>query len=479
MTNFVEKLKKIRRRFDEASTNYLRQTTTDQELLNFYGDGKIIGRKGIPNNRGDLIDQSYYAPNNRPYVERVLPKSESLLSGLSGEQKNLIDINSAISPETGRPYQLEFGALPFPVEGQKTAAAQYFLNDFQVPQNQSVDYGFEISPNVEDVKAKNINEIIDRPDSYTEVNYKRTDKLSPSALKEIEDIQKRTSGITRFSGQLATPETWKEQGFKIPAGLTKDTTLDIFKNQILKAEKPFASVSQLTPVQEMPDKVRPGGDFNWRANLYEKAGLAGPLTEVSINTPYGPQTDSVQMFTRGNERLLPIQPYTEFLDKNSASTPSALGTRPAPDFNAFQKAIGTKNYLLGKNLLQGRGRSGGAVRGVLAGVPLEVIDPDVAHSLGKGDYLNATGKTIQNLVTGTVVSGGLGYAAPALMSHPLTMLAGTAYGLTQIPEAFTAFRAGKNKMTVKEQKEKDRNEDINAYKKAFGNISERYRTLRP
>jgi hypothetical protein len=43
VTEFIPKL---RQKADEFLTNYLRDTTTDQEILDFYGEGNIIGRKG-------------------------------------------------------------------------------------------------------------------------------------------------------------------------------------------------------------------------------------------------------------------------------------------------------------------------------------------------------------------------------------------------------------------------------------------------
>jgi hypothetical protein len=44
VTEFIPKL---RQKADEFLTNYLRDTTTDQEILDFYGEGNIIGRKGV------------------------------------------------------------------------------------------------------------------------------------------------------------------------------------------------------------------------------------------------------------------------------------------------------------------------------------------------------------------------------------------------------------------------------------------------
>ena len=126
MPSPLEKLQAIRQRFDDAATNYLRQTTTDQELLDFYGEGNIIGRKGIPSTRRDLIDQTYDVRKSldpRPHIKRVIPEGEDLMS-LPGEEKRLIDMPGAVSPQTGRPYQLQFGTLPFPNEPIPTAAAQ-------------------------------------------------------------------------------------------------------------------------------------------------------------------------------------------------------------------------------------------------------------------------------------------------------------------------------------------------------------------
>lgn len=419
MPSPLERLQAIRQRFDEAATNYLRQTTTDQELLDFYGEGNIIGRKGIPSTRGDLINQTIDAAriNPRPDIKRVIPEGEELL-GLPGKRTELVDMPGAVNPVTGKPYQLQFQTLPFPSEGRPTAAAQRFLSDFRVPTGQAVDYGFEISPNVEDVKAGEAFEIIKDPFNYKdrkaaydaiEAGQLPRGELRLNALEQLKEIEARVSGIRRFSGKMATPSVWQSRGFKLPIGL-KDSTLTTFKDLIKKEETPFGSVSQLTPVAESAENVRPGGDPNWRANLYEKEGFAGPLTEVSVRGAYGPVSDNVQMFTRGKDRLLPIQPYTEFLpDKFDASKPSALGTKPAPDFTPFQKRIGTRNYLLGRNILQGRGTPGGIFRGSLVGAPVDAFSPEVAYSLGEGDYSKSALQAVGNLATGTVVGGALGY----------------------------------------------------------------------
>jgi len=274
---------RLPKRADDFLTNYLRSTTTDQEILDFYGEGNIIGRKGIPDNLKGLFDElekTRIYSANRPYIKRVLPESEDLMGGLSGGEKRLVDMPQAVSPTTGRPYQLMFETLPFPGDGSQTPAAERFLSDFRVPFGKTVDYGFEISPNVEDVKQSEIDEVLQYPGSYKnqkaaydalEAGNIPGGDLRPDTLEKIEEIKGRESGIRRFSGRMATPSVWQSRGFELPTSL-KESTLDTFENLLLEQEQPFGSVSQLTPVVESYENVRPGGDPNWRANLYEKKG---------------------------------------------------------------------------------------------------------------------------------------------------------------------------------------------------------------
>jgi len=364
----------IRRKLDDFFTNYLRSTTTDQEILDFYGEGNIIGRKGI--DKSNIVNQTFDAknlPGWRPWVKRERPESDSLF-GLSGGTQSIVDIPGTSDSTTKKPWQMKFEALPFPGGGTSTSSAQRFLKDFRVPIGTSVDYGFETAPNVSDVNKREIESIVNDPRNYENVraaiqaedagtSLAESGPLRASWQEKIANLKKRPSAVVRPSGELATPSWWQGRGYELPQDL-KQLTLDTFKQQILRAEQPFGSVSQLTPVRESYDTLRPGGDVDWRANLYEKAGFAGPLTKVSIRTPYGETSDNVQMFTRGNERLLPIQPYTEFRDSFDASKPSALGTEPAPDFTPFQKAVGTRNYLIGRNILEGRGSLGAPVRAI-------------------------------------------------------------------------------------------------------------------
>lgn len=367
-----EDTKGIRGKIDDFFTNYLRNTTTDQEILDFYGEGNIIGRKGI--DKSNIIDQTYDArnlPGWRPWIKREIPESDSLF-GLSGGKTSISDIPGAFDPTTKNPWQMKFETLPFPKAGVPTSAAQRFLKDFRVPIGNTTDYGFEIAPNVLDVNLQDINNIQSDPRNYQNPRaaflaedegkpLSESGPLRASKQEEVDFIKTRSSGVTRPSGQIATPKYWESRGFELPKNL-KQETLDAFKNQIMQAENPFGSVSQLTPITESYSNVRPGGDPDWRANLYEKTGLAGPMTEVSVRGAYGGSSGNVQMFTRGSERLLPIQPYTEFLDSFDASKPSALGTDSAPDFTPFQKAVGTRNYLIGRNILEGRGSLGAPVR---------------------------------------------------------------------------------------------------------------------
>ena len=417
----AEEKRSIRQRVDDALTNYLRNTTTDQEILDFYGEGNIIGRKGI--NPETLITETsdaYKLPGTRPNIKRELPTSESLF-GLSGGKESFIDIQNAYDPKTGNPWQMKFEALPFPGSATPTPAATRFLKDFRVPTGTAVDYGFETAPNVGDVNAADIREIETDPRNYQDQRaayaaenagkpISESGPLRSTYAEEIERIQARPSAVTRPSGALATPQYWESRGFSQPENL-KQETLNTFRDQIMKAEQPFGSVSQLTPVAEGSATLRPGGDPYWRANLYEKAGLAGPMTEVSIRVPYGGSSGNVQMFTRGNERLLPIQPYTEFLGSD-ASKASAISTEPAADFTPFQKAIGTRNYLLGRNILEGRGSLGGGFRGALSIGAADLIPSrEAIQSFYKGDTKEGLQRMAGDFASGIPLALGAGALA--------------------------------------------------------------------
>lgn len=446
MPNLIQNLQQ---KTDAFLTDYLRDTTTDQEILDFYGEGNIIGRKGILDTPGAVIlevSKDYNLPGKRPNVKREIIEAD--LTGLSGGETKVLNLEGSIDPSTKNPWQMKFETLPFPGGGIPTTAAQRFLKDFRVPIGNTVDYGFETSPNVIDLNTKQITKLTNTPSSYVNSGaaflaeaagtpLSDSGPLRQSTQEEIERIRARAVPYTRHSGKMLTPSDWEggkfplflEDNFEIPSNL-KDETLERFKSEIMQAEKPFGSVSQLTPVIESYDYVRPGGDPAWRANLYEKTGLAGPMTEVSVRGAYGPSTGNVQMFTRGNERLLPIQPYTEFLDKYDASKPSALNTTPAADFTPFQKAIGTRNYLIGRNILEGRGNLGkGFAGGLSVGaadlIPSREIVADFYNN-GPVQGLTRFAGDIIGGIPAALITGGAVTAAPVLAP----IAAGTGLALT-------------------------------------------------
>ena len=437
----------LRQKVDNFFTNYLRNTTSDQEILDYYGEGNIIGRKGI--NPSTVVNDAFNAnklPGDRPAVKRVIPQSNELF-GLPGEQESIVNINKAIDPRTGNPWQMKFETLPFPTEGTSTSAATRFLKDFRVPTGAAVDYGFETAPNVKDVNTTDIKELLNDPRNYqnSRAAYLAEDAGTPLsesgplrdyAKEKLEGIEGRSSAITRPGGQIVTPTHWSSQGFQLPENL-KQETLNTFKEQILQAEKPFGSVSQLTPVKESARTLRPGGDVDWRANLYEKTGLAGPMTNVHVSGPYGGSSGDVQMFTRGNERLLPIQPYTEFYKANS-SKPSALETAPAPDFTSFQKTVGTRNYLIGKNILEGRGNLGAGFKSAVSvGAADLVPSREAVQNFYEGKPLQGFGRMAGDFAGGiptALATGAAVAAAPALASF----VPGIAAGLTTIRVANAA-----------------------------------------
>jgi hypothetical protein len=369
------------KKVDDIFTNYLRNTTTDQEILDYYGEGNIIGRKGIPDNNKELLDQTIGSRQKkvsmRPQIE-----TEAGSFGIGGQpivERSISDISEAISPQSSRPWQMEFARMAFPPrEGSPTMAAQRFFEDFRVPWGNTSDYGFRVSPNIEDIKSKRIGELKSDPRNYEDprkaflaednrLSINEYGELSRGGRQRLEEINEiKFGGLTatgKGGGTYGTPGDWQAQeGFEVPANI-KDSVLNKFRKEIMSSEEPFGSVSQLTPITEHPDTLRPGGDPNWRANLYEKAGIAGPLSETSVRGAYGSMTDNVQAFVRGNERLLPIQPYTEFFSGSmDASKPSAVGGPPAPGFTRLQEAMGTRNYLIGRNILEGRGSLGTPVR---------------------------------------------------------------------------------------------------------------------
>jgi hypothetical protein len=349
----------LRQRLDNFLTNYLRNTTTDQEILDFYGEGNIVGRKGIPSTDKELIDvieASNKLPTVRPNTGRQEFNVGGFLSDSPGYNYTTSDIPGAVNPATGRPWQMTFGVLPKDFgSGSLTPAAKQFLDDFRVPTKAGNDYSFGTGPH-----------LLDRIDIETE-NLNRNDPYygrQPEKLQEkIKEIQNQSEHILGFSGQPQTPRTWQKLGYitEKPADFKKNV-LNEFKNKILETQGPFGGVSTLTPVPNYD-----ASNVNWRAELYQKERLAGPLSDQSYSDGYGGGSKSVQRFVTGKETTLPLQPYTEFFQRVGDTTlPSVLKTAPAPDFTPFQKAVGPRNYLIGRNILAGRGSLGAPVRAVQA-----------------------------------------------------------------------------------------------------------------
>lgn len=451
-------VKSVSSKVDDVFTNYLRNTTTDQEILDFYGEGNVIGRKGIPADREQYIDDIHRRVRQGNYNVRPVVEQDSGSFGLLGKvniEKRISDIPEANDPSSGRPWQMEFAKMNFPKNGGLTIAADRFLEDFRVPRGNTKDYSFRVSPNVEDVKEKEREKVFDRTSNYEDGRkaflakeagkpYSDFGELNRWGKEELETINNRDFGglpIDGLSGGAhAVPADWKERhGFEPPSNLTR-SVLDHFRNEIMSSEKSFGSVSQLTPITEHPDKVRPGGDPDWRANLYERAGIAGPLTEVTMKTAYDNMSDNVQQFVKGNKRLLPLQPSSEFFTGAGLFEPSkasAIGTEPAPGFTRLQEAVGTRNYLIGRNILDGRGSFGAPVRvirenarGAAVGAAFSALNPEVAQRVKRDDYRGAAGVVARDTLLGAGMEAAITAAlraAPAAVSRvaaPVTRFAG-------------------------------------------------------
>ena len=349
----------LRQKVDNFLTNYLRNTTTDQEILDYYGEGNIVGRKGIPSNDKELLDivEASSELNNSPLRPNT-GREDFAVGGIDQGIKynyKTNDIPGVVNPATGRPWQMTFGVLPKDFGSSTlTPAAKQFLVDFRVPVNAGNDYSFATGPNV-----------LDRIETETK-DLKQNDPYygkQPERLQEkIKDIESQSDYIGHFGGQPQTPRTWQERGYitEKPTGL-KENVLNEFKNKIFETQGAFGGVSTLTPV-EQGSALNP----NWRADLYERKKLAGPLSGQPFSSGYGYGSKNVQRFVTGKETTLPLQPYAEFFQRLDPTPPSVLKTVPAPDFTPFQKTIGTRNYLIGQNILAGRGSLGAPVRAVQA-----------------------------------------------------------------------------------------------------------------
>jgi hypothetical protein len=410
-----EPVKNLQQKLDNFLTNYLRKTTTDQEILDFYGEGNVVGRKGIPANDKELLDAAeaankLTASSLRPSLNRPNFAVGGIDQSIGYDYKTT-NMPGVINPATGQPWQMTFGVLPKDFGSSSlTPAAKQFLFDFRVLENAGNDYSFATGPNIQDRINYETNYEI-RNDPY----YGK----QPERLQEkLDKIQNQSDYIGDYSGNPQTPRTWQERGYITdkPANF-KEEVLKNFKNKIFETQGPFGGVSTLTPVRESNAR-----NPNWRADLYQTEGLAGPLSNQGYNTGYGFESKNVQRFTTGSERLLPLQPYTEFY-QHDPTPASALATKPAEDFTPFQKAVGTRNYLIGRNVLAGRGSLGAPVRAVRAAPRVAVssvkpatkallLDAGINYALGASPQ-----EAIVTAVTDPISAENLGGAPTAAIER--------------------------------------------------------------
>lgn len=419
----------MRQAVDNALTNYLRNTTTDQEILDYYGEGNIVGRKGIPVTDKELLTAVEASTNlNQSSLRPDTGRQNFSVGGIDqqiGYDYKTSDLPGVINPATGRPWQMTFGALPKDFGSSSlTPAAKQFLVDFRVPLNAGNDYSFATGPNLQDRIETEIKQLKENDPYYGK---------SPAKLQEkIDEIKNQSDYIGDYSGQPQTPKTWQERGYvtQKPVGF-KESILDEFKNKILETQGSFGGVSTLTPVEQVA-----ASNPNWRSSLYETAGLAGPLSSQGFSSGYGGGSKDVQRFVTGNERNLPLQPYTEFLQRAGDPTaPSVLNTNPAPDFTPFQKAVGTRNYLIGKNILEGRGNLGAGFRSAVGVSAADLIPSrEVVQDFYSGRPLQGVMRMAGDFAGGiptALATGGAIAAAPAVAP----IVPGIALGLTTIRAA--------------------------------------------
>ena len=353
----AETKQNLQQKLDNFLTNYLRQTTTDQEILDFYGEGNVIGRKGIPETDKELLDaveasRGLISSPLRPTTDRPNVSVGGIDQSINYNYTTT-NMPNVVDPKTGRPWQMTFGALPKDFGASSlTPAAQQFLVDFRVPANAGSDYSFATGPNIQNRIEVETKQAIENDPYYGRQPAKLEEKLT--------EIRNKSNYIGDYGGQPMTPKTWQELGYinEKPINL-KEGVLKNFKDKIFETQGAFGGVSTLTPVEQ-----RNARNPSWRADLYQTEGLAGPLSEQRFKSGYGGGSKEVQRFTTGSERLLPLQPYSEFFQRLDSTPSSVLGTKPAPDFTPLQQAVGTRNYLIGRNILEGRGSLGAPVRAI-------------------------------------------------------------------------------------------------------------------
>jgi hypothetical protein len=408
------KKRTINQRVDDALTTYLRNTTTDQEIKDFYGEGNIVGRKGIPADDKGLLDAVQQARRADPNVRPTLTREKFDVGGIDqsrGYDYSTRDIPGAVDPGTGRSWQMTFGELPKDFgDASLTPAALQYLRDFRIPRNAGSDFSFDTGPNIADRIETDIRQ------AQADYDFDSKGRFPARAQERfdaaVEKARSQSPDIRGFGGQPQTPQTWIERGYATskPEDF-KTKTLDAFRNRVLESQGQFGGVSTLTPV-EQPGATNP----DWRADLYEKVGLAGPQSSQPFASGYGGGEKTVQRFTTGKTSLLPLQPYTEFLERVSGETkPSVLNTTPAPDFTPFQKAVGPRNYLIARNILQGRGSLGRGVRGATSVGAVDLIPSRGAvRDFYRGDVKGGVSRMAGDFVQGVPLAAGAGFAASVL-----------------------------------------------------------------
>jgi len=450
----AKKNSSIGQRVDDALTNYLRNTTTDQEIKDFYGEGNIVGRKGIPTDDGGLLDAVTESQKNKSSRPKSNRKNFNV-GGISqeiGYDYSTRDIPGALDPGTGRPWQMTFGQLPKDFgDSSLTPAAKRFLSDFRVPKNTGSDYSFDTGPNIEDRINYDIKQAQADYDFESKGSY--PDAARARFNTAVEKARAQSPTIGSFSGVPQTPQTWMERGVATgkPEGFgTK--TLDEFKSRIIEDQGRFGGVSTLTPVE---DSASGATNRDWRADLYERRGLAGPQSSEAYNTGYGVSEKTVQRFTPGNQSLLPLQPYTEFIKNVSGDTPSSVvGTTPAPDFTPLQNTLGTRNYLLGRNILQGRGSLGRGLRSAGSVGAVDFIPSrEAIRDFAKGDLSGGTQRMAGDFARGIPVAAGagvLGAFLPAAVSTsilPAAAISGGIIGGSNALDEATKQQTGEGLLT--------------------------------
>ena len=102
----------FRQKVDNFLTDYLRNTTSDQEILDFYGEGNIIGRKGI--NTNTVVDDAFNANKLPAPITKAIGKA--YIAGSNPHFSNTISVkalalNTLLPPIIAPPSHNPFSAI--------------------------------------------------------------------------------------------------------------------------------------------------------------------------------------------------------------------------------------------------------------------------------------------------------------------------------------------------------------------------------